>query len=197
MRKLLLITLLSTSALARPFTLDDEFKLRSIVDAKIAPDGSRVAYVVSTPNLSKNEHEGALYIVSSAGGAPQRLAESLHIFNTPLPAPRLRWPPDSSMLAVLATAGGPPQVYAVPLAGEAPHPLTDAAEGVSAFEWAPDGKSIAYITRDPMPDEEKRARADKSFVIHADAPDRPPRVYVKLSGAPPTSAAITPPSHYV
>ena len=68
-----------------PFTLDDEMKLRAIVDARISPDGEQAAYVVSTPSLVKNEHEGGLYVVSSSGGAPSRLGETLHIFNTPAP----------------------------------------------------------------------------------------------------------------
>src|SRR5207248_8902278 len=73
----------------RPFTLDDEMKLRSIVAAAIAPDGEQVAYVVSTPSLVTNEHEPALYVIPAQGGAPVRLAETLRVFNTPAPAPRL------------------------------------------------------------------------------------------------------------
>ena len=66
--------LLSAAAAAaplRPVTMDDEMKFRAIVDVKIAPDGERVAYVVSTPSLSKNEHEAALYVVSARGGPPR------------------------------------------------------------------------------------------------------------------------------
>src|SRR5438105_5138138 len=170
-------------------------KFRSIVDVKIAPDGQHVAYVVSTPSLTKGEHEGALYIVSAAGGAPSRLGESIRIFNPTAPAPRLRWSPDGSMLSLLAFAGERPQVFAIPLSGAAPHARTDAPEGVSGFEWSPDGKGIGYLTRDPMSAEETQQRKDKSFVIHADAPDRPTRVVWKqLDGA---TRVLTPPSHYV
>ena len=93
------------SAAQRPVSVDDEMKFRSIVDVKIAPDGERVAYVVSTPSLTKDEHEGALYVVPAAGGASTRLGESIHIFNPTAPAPRLRWSPDGSMLSLLALAG--------------------------------------------------------------------------------------------
>src|SRR5436190_10350970 len=179
-----------------PFTLDDEMKLRAIVDARISPDGEQVAYVVSTPSLVKNEHEGGLYVVSSSGGAPSRLGETLHIFNTPAPAPRLRWAPDGRQVSLLALSGERPQVFAVPLHGGTPHALTDAAEGVFGFEWSPDGKNLAYLTRDPMSAEEARRRQDKSFVIHADAPSPPTRlVLLRLEGGPPQ--VLTPPSQYV
>jgi dipeptidyl aminopeptidase/acylaminoacyl peptidase len=188
----------SLSAMAappRPVTIDDEMKLRSIVDVRISPDGQRVAYVVSTPSLAKNEHEVALYVVPAGGGAPVRLGETVRILNTPLPAPRLRWSPDSSTVGVLGLVNDKPQVFAIPVRGAAPRALTDAPEGVSLFEWSPDGKSLAYLSRDTMSAEEARQRQDKSFVIHVDAPERPGRVFARLSGLP--ARPLTPPSHYV
>src|SRR5580765_6798586 len=77
------------------FTVDDEMAMRSLVDVAVAPDGSRVAYVVSTPVLARNEHEGALFVVPATGGTPARLGEKLHIFNTPTPRPQVRWSADS------------------------------------------------------------------------------------------------------
>lgn len=180
----------------RPFALDDEMKLRSIVDVKIAPNGERVAYVVSTPNLTKNEHEAALYVVPANGGSPKRLGEKIRIFNIPRPAPQLRWSPDGMMLSLLAFAGDQPEVFAIPLSGAASRVLTDASAGVSAFEWSPDGKSVAYLTRDPMTEEEKRQRNDKSYVIHVDAPEKATRLVVRrMDGG--ATRTLTPPSHYV
>ena len=76
----------------RPIGIDDLMRLRSIVDVQMAPDGQRVAYVVSTPNLPRNEHEAALFVVAASGGTPTRLAETVRIFNIPTPRPQLRWP---------------------------------------------------------------------------------------------------------
>jgi dipeptidyl aminopeptidase/acylaminoacyl peptidase len=185
----------AASTQLRNFTVDDEMKFRSIVDVKISPDGKRVAYVVSTPSLAKNEHEAALYVVPSDGGASVRLGETVRILNTPLPAPRLRWSPDGGTLGVLGLSNDKAQVFAIPARGGAPHALTDAPEGVSLFEWSPDGKSLAYLSRDPVSAEEARQRQDKSFVVHVDAPERPGRVFARILGAP--ARPLTPPSHYV
>ena len=155
----------------QPFTLDDEMKIRAIVDVRISPDGGRVAYVLSTPSLAKNEHEAALFVVPSRGGSSTRLGEAIHIFNTPVPRPQLRWSPDSSTVSLVGLAGDRPQVFAIPIDGEAPRALTAAPEGVFAHEWSPDGKSLAYLTREGMTPDEARRRQDKSFVIRADAPD--------------------------
>src|SRR5882757_1835286 len=97
---------LALAPASRPVTIDDLMKLRAIVDVRIAPDGERVAYVVSTPSLPKNEHEAALFIVPAAGGRPARIGEAVGIFNVPTPRPQLRWSPDGSMLSVLGFGGG-------------------------------------------------------------------------------------------
>ena len=172
-------------------------KLRSIVDVQIAPDGQRVAYVVSTPNISKNEHEAALFVVSATGGTPERLAETVRIFNVPTPRPQLRWSPDGTTLSVLGMEEGRPEVVGIPLTGAPPAALTKAPEGVFAYEWAPDGKSLAFLTRDPMPRDEERQRQNKSFVMRADAPDRPVRLALVRTGQPSAMRLMTPPTDYV
>jgi dipeptidyl aminopeptidase/acylaminoacyl peptidase len=187
---------LALTAGPRPVTVDDLMRLRAIIEVRISPDGERVAYVVSTPSLPKNEHEAALFVVPAAGGTPTRLGESVRIFNVPVPRPQLRWSPDGATLSLLAFDGMRPQVFAIPLGGGAPRALTSAPEGVSAYEWSPDGRILAYLTRDPMTAEEERQRQDKSFIIRADAPDRPTRLVVQsLQNIRPRT--LTPPSHYV
>ena len=181
----------------RPVTIDDLMTVRAVVDARIAPDGSRVAYVTSTPSLPKNEHEAALFVVSAIGGASSRIGPSVQIFNTPVPQPRLRWSPDSTAVAVMALVNGRPQVVAIPMDGSAPRPLTNAPEGVFGFEWSPDGKQVAYLTRDPMPELEARQRQERSFVIRADAPDRPARLAVQDAEQSAERRLLTPVSHYV
>jgi len=183
----------------RPMTVDDEMKLRSIVDVRISPNGSTVAYVVSTPSLEKNEHEGALFVVPAAGGRSMRLGERVKIFNAPTPRPQLRWSPDGTSVGLIAFdgTGRRPQVFAIPIADGAPRQLTSAATGVFAFEWAPDGARIAYLTQDPMSLDETRRREDKSFVIRADAPERPIRLAVQAIGADTPPLLLTAPAQYV
>jgi tricorn protease-like protein len=79
-------------------------RLRAILDVRISPDGERVAYVVSTPSLPKNEHEAELFVIPSGGGQPRRVGETVRIFNVPVPRPQLRWSPDGMMLSVLGFA---------------------------------------------------------------------------------------------
>ena len=189
MKKLALLAVFAFSIDARPVTVDDLMKLRSIVDVRISPDGERVAYVVSTPNVAKNEHEVALYVVGAGGGEAQRRGESVRILNAPLPAPRLRWSPDGGKLALLAFASdNKPQVFSIPLADGPAAQLTEAPEGVFGFEFSPDGKSIAYLTREAAP-------AEKPVAIHVDAPERPARLVVRTLGG--EARVLSPTTHFV
>ena len=191
---------ITAQATRRPVTIDDLMKLRAIVDVRISPDGELVAYVVSTPVLSRNEHDGALFVVPARGGAPRRIGEDVHIFNIPSPVPRIRWSPDGQLVTLIGLDGARPQVMAVPIGGGAARKLTAAPEGVFGYEWSPDGKQIAYLTRDAMSEDEAARRKDRSFIVRADARDAATRLAVQSveqSGEAGHPRMLTPSSEYV
>ncbi len=187
---------LSTPLVPRPVTIDDLMRVRAMSDVRISPDGERVAYVVSEASFERNAYEPSIFVVPSAGGAPTKLTSSTRIFNRPLPAARLKWTPDGKALSFLAWVGERPQVMTLPIAGGEPKQMTSAPEGVSTYEWAPDGRTIAYLSVQSMSEEEERRRKDQTFVIQVDRQNRPPRLWLQaLDGGAPR--AITPLDHFV
>src|SRR5262245_62541602 len=96
-RVLLVALLLLTSSLSarqlRPVTVDDLMRLRSVFDVRVSPDGSNVAYVVSTPTMVTNSQEAQIFLVSTHGGASRRLGGDARVYAPALPAARLRWRP--------------------------------------------------------------------------------------------------------
>ena len=183
----------SSAPIAARVTVDDLMKLRTIVDVEISANGQLVAYAVSTPSLDRNAHEVALFVVPASGGTPTPLAHGAMLTN----APNLRWSPGGRTISFLATAAGRTQVYEVNPAtpADAPKPMTNAS-AVIAYEWAPDGKSIAYVSPEALSAEETRQQQEPSFVIHADSPERPMRLWVKaLDGSAPR--VVSPTMHFV
>jgi dipeptidyl aminopeptidase/acylaminoacyl peptidase len=148
---LLLATLLPIAAQPpTKVTIDDLMSLRTINDVEISPAGDLIAYTVSTPSVARNAHEAALFVIPAAGGAPKQLAENYRIFTPALPAPRLRWRPDGTVSVLVAEKTGP-QVLNIKSDNTGAQVITSAPLGVSSYEWSPDGKYIAYLTRDAGP----------------------------------------------
>src|SRR5258708_4655197 len=118
---------------------NDLFALRYVHDARLAPDGRRVAYVTSRTVEELGEEYIELVIGDLDGGIEHELR-----FPGRVASPR--WSPEGSRLAFIGTQGGSSRIY-----------LADAKYGISAltqencdvqgpFSWSPDGSTIAYTT---------------------------------------------------
>ena len=181
-----LTTSLASARQLRPVTVDDLMRLRSVFDVRVSPDGTHVAYVVSTPSMAMNTQDAQVFLVSTKGGESRRLGVDVRIFAPALPAARLRWLPDSSQVSFLALANGRPQVFVAPLDGGASRPMTTAPQGVVTYEWSPDGKQVAFISRDA---------SERTTVVRAGTPDPATRLWVQPVGG--QARSVTPDSHFV
>ena len=150
----------------RPWTSDDILGLRVVTDPQVSPDGQLVAYVVESLNVEKDAYQTDVWLVPAAGGEARALAASPVGDDTP------RWSPDGRFVAFLSERPRPGarpddagdakrQVWLIrPDGGEAV-PLTEAPGSVSDFEWSADGKTLAFLAREPKSDERKRREKEK------------------------------------
>jgi len=159
---LLLIAFPNFAAEKTPLTIEDYVTIESISAPSISPDGRRVAYVVSVPNLPESSHDADVWIAHLDGEPRARkLTSSPKTDNAP------HWSPDGRTLTFLSDREGATQLYSIDPDGGEPVRLTNEKSGVRDYEWSPDGRSIALTMRDAFtPDEEaKKKRRDDARVV--------------------------------
>ncbi|MFF1573561.1 S9 family peptidase [Leifsonia sp. NPDC058292] len=142
--------------------------LTSVSAPTVHPGGGRAVVSVTHPDLAADATVGQLWTVPLTGhAAPKRLTRG---FRDTAP----QFSPDGRLLAFLRAAPkSPPQVFVVDAAGGEPVQATDRKLGVSEFAWAPDGRSLAFVSRVPEP-------GRYGTVEGLDANAEPPRRFATL-----------------
>jgi eukaryotic-like serine/threonine-protein kinase len=110
------------------------FKTLQGVQGAISPDGKWIActYQESSPVPALK-----LAVIPADGGA------ATATFVRPIGANHLHWAPDGKGVQYLLTRRGATNVWEQPLAGGAPHPVTDFTSGhIFDFAWSRDGKEL-------------------------------------------------------
>jgi len=123
----------------RAITEEDLYRFRWIADPRIAPDGSRVVFVLESVAADRKGYDTDLYVVPAAGGEPRRLTSG-HGDSAP------RWSPDGGTVAFLRPVAGVPQIHLLPAAGGEARVLTSLARGAASPAWSPDGGALAFTS---------------------------------------------------
>jgi dipeptidyl aminopeptidase/acylaminoacyl peptidase len=138
-------------AMARVPSIDQALEMQTASGAALSPDGQRVVYEVSRTNWKDNAFERDLWIADRAGSA--------HLLTAQVKSSSgAKWSPDGRWVAFVSdrpgqiaeTKADTRQIYVIdPTGGEA-RQVTKLDDGVDGFEWAPDSKTIAFTTKDPL-----------------------------------------------
>jgi dipeptidyl aminopeptidase/acylaminoacyl peptidase len=124
----------------RPMVVEDLHRLSRVGDARLSPDGKWVAFTVGRSDLARNRMVTNLWMVPTAGGAPQPLTFSDKGSNADP-----RFSPDSRFLYFLSNrVDGKPQIYRLPIGGGEARPITAVGVGVDTYAVSPDGRTIAF-----------------------------------------------------
>ncbi|MHB8576370.1 MAG: TolB family protein, partial [Dehalococcoidia bacterium] len=146
----------------RGMTPADLFRVVSVTDAQISPDGSRIAFVRTRMDETKDEYLSNIWIVPAAGGEPMQFTGGPKRDTQP------RWSPDGRWLAFASERDGKKaQVYVMPVDGGEPRRLTDLKSAAGDLVWSPDSSRIAFTVRDtpPEPKEEDKEKSKPARVI--------------------------------
>jgi dipeptidyl aminopeptidase/acylaminoacyl peptidase len=154
------------SAPAAPKVLTPEISIKRwwISDLQLSPDGNLLAMVVAEPSGPTGQRRN-IWLYNFSTHALTQFTSSAR------PDTRPRWSPDGRTLAFLSSRDGRNQVYLIPVDGGEAQPLTESQTGVSSFDWAPDGKKLAFETTAPPTQEEQKKERDKDDAQIVGKPD--------------------------
>lgn len=126
---------------ARGVKPSDLSLLNSISAPTLRPAGDRVSVSVTRPDFDADSDVGQLWEVPIGAGNARRLTRG---FRDTSP----QYSPDGSLLAFLrAGPDSRPQLTMMRTDGGEPMVLSDQDAGVSWFSWAPDSRSMVFISR--------------------------------------------------
>ena len=132
-----------TAAPANPYvTVDDLLALHIAGDPQLSPDGSLIAFTVHQCNAETNTTSSATWLVESKAGKTQtpRQLTSAEPGKHHDMAPR--WSPDGQFLAFLSDRSGSMQLYVLPLQGGEARQVSDLSQGITEYNWRPDGTAL-------------------------------------------------------
>ncbi len=121
----------------------DIYRLQSMSDANISPDGQWVAYSVSTIDSAKDKRNSDIWMQSWDGKQTVQLTSSPDNESAP------RWSTDGKYISFLAVrpAGGS-QVWLLDRRGGEGIKLTDVKADITSYSWSPDSKKLLLVMRD-------------------------------------------------
>lgn len=184
---LLIAAAAQTVTSPRGITAEDYLAFEFISDPHISPDGRLVAYVLTKVDRAQNRRNSSVWMVALDGSrAPWQFTTSPQSSNSP------RWSPDGKWLAFLsarpsgeaatgsaATGATPPpaatptpateppraQLYVLSMAGGEARRVANLKNGVSDFQWSPDGSRFVVVSR-IGPSDARAENKDRSDVRH-------------------------------
>ena len=141
------VSLLGASAFAagRAITIDDLLAMQRISEPQLSPDGERVLYTVSTPDLKANRSSHDVWVVTIGRFDAKALTTSGRDSGA-------RWSPDGTRIAFVSSRDGSAQLWVMNATDPSTAKrITNLSGGADNIVWAPDGRTIA-ITSEVYPD---------------------------------------------
>ncbi len=136
----LLISAQFLQAEKRAFTIEDLYRVRTVSNLQISPDGKWAIFAVTASELAKAKRATRLWRMDVDGRNLRQMTFGDKSDSSPLFSPDGRW------ISFISSRDGDANLYLLPTEGGEARQLTRISTGVSDPVWAPDSRSIAFAS---------------------------------------------------
>ena len=145
----------SISIAQRPITSEDIVNLKTVSQASFHSDGSKIVYIKSIPSAKDGDKVSSLkeiWVTKSNGKDQKKYTSSSSSIRSP------QWTPkgDISYLSRNKNFDKNTQIYIIPIDGGEPSILTTHEQGIISYKWSPDGKWIAFTSKDAISEKRRK-----------------------------------------
>ena len=151
---------LAQSSAKRKLKPSDVYRLQTLGDPQVAPDGNWIAYTLSSTDSSLNKRNTDIWMISWDGKQSVQLTSSADAETQP------KWSPDGKYISFVSTRQGATksQIWLMNRLGGEGKQLTSLKADLMDYSWSPDGKKILLTIKTP-PDTAK-PKTPKPLVIN-------------------------------
>ena len=145
----------------RTIRVGDMYRVKSVNDPQLSPDGKWVAYTVSATDSVKDKSDTDIWMTSWDG------TQTIQVTSSPDGESNPRWSPDGRYLSFISSrqAGKGGQLWLLDRRGGEAKRVTELKTGIRQYEWSPDGKRIALVMSDVVPDADTTNKKPKPIVV--------------------------------
>ncbi|HEX8090806.1 MAG TPA: DPP IV N-terminal domain-containing protein, partial [Blastocatellia bacterium] len=116
---ILIVAACPANAQKRAFTIEDIYRVKSIADAHVSPDGKSIVYVVGTSNLAQAKSVTQVWVMDIDGRNARQLTSGEKSSGSPL------FSPDGKWISFVSTKDGSANLYVMPAGGGEARKLTN------------------------------------------------------------------------